>query len=149
MKLCHFSLKNIQRRIFNKLKKYIYLTVMYIGFLMRNQYKKKNQNVCYYIMHNTKELQSAVSFLILVFFFLSCKKFRSITCYEQCKSLSVVWLQEENLEKKGNYFLTKNMVNLQMYMALFLKDFASGIFWNSFIKEDGDKISTRQLRSFN
>lgn len=73
MKLCHFSLKNIQRRIFNKLKKYIYLTVMYIGFLMRNQYKKKNQNVCYYIMHNTKELQSAVSFLILVFFFIMQK----------------------------------------------------------------------------
>lgn len=73
MKLCHFSLKNIQRRIFNKLKKYIYLTVMYIGFLMRNQYKKKNQIVCYYIMHNTKELQSAVSFLILVFFFYHAK----------------------------------------------------------------------------
>lgn len=62
---------------------------MYIGFLMRNQYKKKNQNVCYYIMHNTKELQSAVSFLILFFFLFLFFIMRKIQIYDMLLAMQV------------------------------------------------------------
>lgn len=73
MKLCHFSLKKHTKTNIQQIKKIYILDSNVYWFSDEKPIQKKNQNVCYYIMHNTKELQSAVSFLILVFFFYHAK----------------------------------------------------------------------------